>query len=67
LPSCHLSGFIAWLLWIFVHLFSLVGFKNKVIVFLNWVYNYIRFDREERLIIRPYKVKKITAFTSDEI
>jgi NADH dehydrogenase len=36
----------------FVHLFSLIGFK-KAVVFLNWVYNYIRFDREGRLIIRP--------------
>lgn len=67
LPNCHFSGFIAWLVWIFVHLFSLVGFKNKVIVLLNWIYYYIRFDREERLIIRPFKEKKFTAFTSDEI
>src|SRR5690606_33828930 len=42
LPNGHFSGFFAWILWIFVHLFSLIGFKNKAVVFLNWVYNYIR-------------------------
>ncbi|MGK0413468.1 MAG: NADH dehydrogenase [Polaribacter sp.] len=52
------QGVFAWFVWMFVHLFSLIGFRNKSIVFLNWVYNYIRFDRETRLIIRPFKRKK---------
>lgn len=67
LPSIHFDGIFAWFVWMFVHLFSLIGFKNKAVVFLNWVYNYIRFDREGRLIIRPYKKRSFTAFTSDEI
>jgi NADH dehydrogenase len=67
LPNCHFSGVFAWFVWMFVHLFSLIGFKNKAVVFLNWVYNYIRFDREGRLIIRPYKKRSFTSFTSDEI
>ncbi|CAM4038414.1 MULTISPECIES: NAD(P)/FAD-dependent oxidoreductase [Flavobacterium] len=67
LPNYKFSGVFAWFVWMFVHLFSLIGFKNKAVVFLNWVYNYIRFDREARLIIRPYKKKHITSFTSDEI
>ncbi|KIX22296.1 NADH dehydrogenase [Flavobacterium sp. 316] len=67
LPKYHFSGVFAWFVWMFVHLFSLIGFKNKAVVFLNWVYNYIRFDREARLIIRPYKKKQIASFTSDEI
>ena len=67
LPHYHFSGVFAWFVWMFVHLFSLIGFKNKAVVFLNWVYNYIRFDREGRLIIRPYKKKSFTTFTSDEI
>ena len=66
-PRYHFSGVFAWFVWMFVHLFSLIGFKNKAVVFLNWVYNYIRFDREGRLIIRPYKKKSFTAFTSDEV
>ncbi|OXA81020.1 NAD(P)/FAD-dependent oxidoreductase [Flavobacterium columnare] len=67
LPKYHFNGVFAWFVWMFVHLFSLIGFKNKAVVFLNWVYNYIRFDREGRLIIRPYKKKSFITFTSDEI
>ena len=67
LPNYHFSGIFAWFVWMFVHLFSLIGFKNKAVVFLNWVYNYIVFDREGRLIIRPYKKKSFVSFTSDEV
>jgi NADH dehydrogenase len=67
LPRFHFNGIFAWFVWMFVHLFSLIGFKNKAVVFLNWVYNYIKFDREGRLIIRPFKKKSFTTFTSDEI
>ena len=67
LPNYHFNGVFAWFVWMFVHLFSLIGFKNKAVVFLNWVYNYIWFDREGRLIIRPYKKKSFTTFTSDEV
>jgi NADH dehydrogenase len=67
LPKYHFNGIFAWFVWMFVHLFSLIGFKNKAVVFMNWVYNYIRFDREGRLIVRPYKKRSFTTFTSDEI
>lgn len=67
LPHYHFNGIFAWFVWMAVHLFSLIGFKNKAVVFLNWLYNYIRFDREGRLIMRPYKKKSFTAFTSDEV
>jgi NADH dehydrogenase len=49
------QGVFAWFVWMFVHLFFLIGFRNRMVVFVNWVYNYVRFDREARLIIRPYK------------
>ena len=62
LPKWKFQGIFAWFVWMFVHLFSLIGFRNKAIVFLNWVYNYIRFDRETRLIIRPYKNKNSFSF-----
>lgn len=55
LPHWKFQGVFAWFVWMFVHLLSLVGFRNKIIVFFNWLYNYIRFDRETRLIIRPFK------------
>ncbi len=55
LPKFKFQGIFAWFVWMFVHLFFLIGFRNRVVVFINWVYNYIRFDREARLIIRPFK------------
>jgi len=67
LPKYHFNGIFAWFVWMFVHLFSLIGFKNKSVVFLNWVYNYVRFDREGRLIVRPFKKRSFVTFTSDEV
>ncbi len=55
LEHIRFQGVFAWFVWMFVHLFFLIGFRNRVMVFINWVYNYIKFDREARLIIRPYK------------
>ncbi|RUA10241.1 MAG: NAD(P)/FAD-dependent oxidoreductase [Flavobacteriia bacterium] len=55
LPKFKFQGVFAWFVWMFVHLYFLIGFRNRVVVFINWVYNYIRFDREARLIIRPFK------------
>jgi NADH:ubiquinone reductase (H+-translocating) len=55
LKNFKFQGVFAWFVWMFVHLFFLIGFRNRMVVFVNWVYNYIRFDREARLIIRPYK------------
>ena len=53
----HFGGFFAWFLWMFVHLWYLVGFRNRVITFFNWTYNYINYDRAARLIIREYHKK----------
>jgi NADH dehydrogenase len=53
LPFWKFQGFFAWLTWMFVHLMSLLGVKNKVFVFLNWVWNYVTYDQSLRLIIKP--------------
>ncbi|MFN8295151.1 MAG: NAD(P)/FAD-dependent oxidoreductase [Chitinophagales bacterium] len=53
-----MGGFIAWLAWLFVHVMSLVGFRNKITVTLGWLYNYFTYDRTLRLIIRPFKNKE---------
>ena len=53
----HLKGFFAWLAWLFIHLMLLVGFRNRVIVLFNWIWNYFSYDRAIRLIIRPYQKK----------
>lgn len=49
------QGTMAWFVWMFVHLISLVGFRNRMITFFNWSYNYFSFDRGARLIIRKFK------------
>lgn len=55
LPKIRFQGVFAWFVWMYIHLYYLIGFRNRMVVFINWVYNYIRFDREARLIIRPFK------------
>jgi NADH dehydrogenase len=47
-----LSGFIAWMVWMLVHLMSLMGFRNKMVVLSNWFYRYFTFDRGTRIIIK---------------
>lgn len=64
-PNYKTQGVFAWFVWMFVHLFFLIGFRNRAVVFINWVYNYVRFDREARLIIRPYKKQREHLHTSD--
>jgi NADH:ubiquinone reductase (H+-translocating) len=51
------QGAFAWFVWLVVHLFSLIGVKNKVFVFFNWLWSYVTFDQALRLIIKP-KIKK---------
>ncbi|MGI9547907.1 MAG: NAD(P)/FAD-dependent oxidoreductase [Flavobacteriaceae bacterium] len=58
LPYASFGGFFAWFIWMFIHLMSLVGFRNRVIVFFNWAYNYINYDKAARLIVRPFKMKE---------
>jgi len=48
--KAHLSGFFAWLTWIVVHIFFLIGFRNRVAVFSQWVWTYFTFTRGARLI-----------------
>ena len=57
LPGIEFGGFFAWFIWMFVHLMSLVGFRNRVIVFFNWAYNYINYDKAARLIVRPFRTR----------
>ncbi|MGL1889806.1 MAG: NAD(P)/FAD-dependent oxidoreductase [Reichenbachiella sp.] len=52
------GGFMAWLTWMFVHLVLIAEFRNKLIIFGNWVWNYFTYDRGTRLIIRPFVKKK---------
>ena len=46
----RLSGFVAWLAWCFVHILYLIGFRNRLLVFIQWVWSYVRYRRGARLI-----------------
>jgi len=46
----HLKGYIAWLSWLFIHLMYLVGFQNRIVVFIRWAFNYLTYNRGARLI-----------------
>lgn len=47
----HLEGFCAWAMWLLVHLRSILGVRNKLVVLLNWIWNYITYDQSVRLIM----------------
>lgn len=49
----HLSGFPAWFIWAFIHIYYLVGMRNKVVTFVNWIINYLTYERGVRMILRP--------------
>jgi NADH dehydrogenase len=49
------TGFLAWLLWLFVHIFFLIGFRNRLVVLFQWAWSYVTFDRGARLITAPLK------------
>jgi NADH dehydrogenase len=50
IAGLHLSGLVAWLMWLFVHIFFLIGFRNRFIVIVEWAWTYVRNDRGSRLI-----------------
>jgi NADH dehydrogenase len=50
LGKIHLSGFVAWLTWLFVHIFYLIGFRNRVLVMIQWAWLYLTFQRGARII-----------------
>jgi NADH:ubiquinone reductase (H+-translocating) len=46
----HISGYFAWLAWLFVHVFFLIGFRNRLIVMIQWAWSYLTYERGARLI-----------------
>ena len=46
----HISGFMAWLAWLFVHILFLIGFRNRLLVFIQWAWSYVTYERGARLI-----------------
>jgi NADH dehydrogenase len=52
LPYARFRGFLAWLLWLFVHLMTIVGVKNKLLIFINWMWSYVTYDQSLRLLLK---------------
>jgi NADH dehydrogenase len=58
-PKLHLNGFIAWLAWLFIHLVSLITYRNRARTFWNWTVAYLSKDQSLRMIIRPPDEDKV--------
>ena len=56
--NLKLGGFVAWMAWLFVHIYYLIGFRNKLVVISNWIYRFFTYERGNRLIIRPFVRKE---------
>ena len=56
----HFGGFLAWLVWIFVHIFFLIGFRNRVLVLLQWAWSYFTYSRGARLITGEVQTPRAT-------
>ncbi len=54
-PRLHFGGFFAWMIWMGLHLMLILGVKNRFFVFSNWLYNYITYDQNLRLIFREFE------------
>ena len=57
LHAVHLSGFPAWLVWLFVHIIFLVGFRNRLVVLMQWAWSYVTFNKGARLITRNFQAE----------
>ena len=58
-PKLHFKGLLAWMIWMSLHLMLILGVKNRLFVFLNWLYNYITYDQSLRLLFKEfYRHKK---------
>jgi NADH dehydrogenase len=56
-PKLHFGGFLAWMIWMGLHLMLILGVKNRFFVFCNWLYNYITYDQNLRLIFKEFDKK----------
>lgn len=55
-----MKGFWAWFMWLVVHLRSILGVRNKMVVLLNWMWNYFNYNQSLRMIFYPKKAKEIS-------
>jgi len=62
----HISGYFAWLGWLFIHIFFLIGFRNRLIVLIQWAWSYLTYERGARLITGDTSLPGWTATKKDE-
>ena len=60
------TGVLAWWVWLVVHVAKLVGFRNRILVMVNWAWNYLSFERAVRLIL-PYQPQRSSGEVSPEV
>jgi NADH:ubiquinone reductase (H+-translocating) len=53
LPYVHFEGVFGWYIWMFIHLMSIIGVKNKLTIFISWAWKYFTYDQSTRIILRP--------------
>ncbi len=59
LARVHLSGFVAWMTWLLVHIFYLIGFKNRIVVMVVWAWSYLTYRRGSRLIVSRRSIEDV--------
>ncbi|MEP7110621.1 MAG: NAD(P)/FAD-dependent oxidoreductase, partial [Ferruginibacter sp.] len=65
-PKLHFGGFLAWMIWMGLHLMLILGVKNRFFVFTNWLYNYFTYDQNLRLIFKVFYREPKTVETKIE-
>jgi NADH dehydrogenase len=65
----HISGFVAWMAWLFVHIYFLIGFRNRLAVMFDWAFSYLTYERAVRLITGTAEMptKRETELASFEV
>lgn len=61
----QVTGILAWLAWLWLHLIVLMGFRNRISVFINWVWNYLTYDRSVRIILDRRESSRTTQRNND--
>ena len=63
----HISGFLAWLAWLFIHIFFLIGFRNRLLVMIQWAWSYLTYERGARLITGDMSLPSWTELQAEQV
>ena len=65
--SLRFTGFIAWVLWSFIHIYGLIGFRNRFVVALSWFWSYLTYERGTRLITGPDSIAETLSTQQEQV